>query len=134
MIDENLIMMSVGNAIESSGLFPRIAWPNNDADLALPHVVLELVPTLISDETLNQGNPVWVGFLQATVKTGLDQFDTEGVDMRQQLASLFPSGARFGLVDGTVILVTRHPQPKPAYRDGPYYRLPLQIHLSSDTI
>lgn len=134
MIDENRIMQAVGGRIAGSGSFPRIAWANRDAAPALPYLALVLVPLRIDDDTLAQDAPVWVGLLQATIVSSLNDFDTNCWALRTLIAALFPSASKLALADGTSIRVTSHPQPQPSYRDGPNNRTPLQIKLSSEPL
>lgn len=134
MIDETLIIKALGEIIIASGLFPRIAWAGRNADQTLPYLSVSLVPVQIADQTLAQDNPIWTGFLEAQIVTGLDQFETAGITLRRQLAGLFQSGDRLLLDDGVIMMIKGHPQPKTPYRDGPNQRMPLQINLTSDTV
>lgn len=134
MIDENEILLAVGQIITGSAIFPRIVWANKDSIPERPYLALSLVPVQVTDDTLGLSLPVWSGFLSATVVTGLDEYDTAGKALLKQLGDLFPGASRIAMATGQQLLVSAHPQPLPPYRDGADYRLPIRIPLRTDSL
>lgn len=132
MIDQSDILRVCGETLMGGGI-ARIAWPNANALPAKPYVVLELRPRDIEDRTLEQTAPVWSGTLVVTIVTALDKFDTEAQALARTIAEMFPSASRLFLPYGDHILVAKHPSVAGSgYRDGPDWRLPVNIALRSE--
>lgn len=112
---------------------PRVVWENDDeaGGGSKPYLVVQMVRTGRQNLDIAGGAGTFSqGFVQITAVTELGKWATEAENMADNIAAHFPKALRLVVAGGTVV-VTSAPDIKTAFRDGPDWRLPVQIEYTA---
>ena len=122
------IQKVLGQRLAATPNIGTIVWPNKDASLPeRPYIVVDFVTTSREDDTLAGTATVETGFAMISVVSDLNTFATEGLTLAQTIADRFPKALRLPIT-GATVLITKPSEIKQAYRDGVYWRTPVQVN------
>jgi hypothetical protein len=110
----------------------RIAWPNKDADLALPYVEFLHAPVSLEDNTLDSTGKRRVGLALLTVVSREDQFSTEANGIVAAIEAQFPRGLRLSVIGKGDVLIRRWPEAVAPFQDGTHWRQPVRISYETE--
>lgn len=126
-MDEADISQTLGQRLAGMTDCPPIAWENKDASPARPYLAVEMVRVSRRAPGLSGGAVIARGFMQVTVVTAVDKWAYPAERLAQQVADRFPKALRLAGPSGGYVTVTEAPDIKQGYRDGPDWRVPVQI-------
>jgi len=131
MISEGDIADALGQHLESmTDVFP-IVWENRDAEIPKPpYLVVEMVRLPPTDPTLNGEGTIHRGFMQVSVVGKLHEWARPNERQADLIAARFRKSRKLA-VSGGKITINRPPFVGQGYRDGPKWRLPVQIHYEA---
>lgn len=108
-----------------------VVWENKDAEPAKPYLVFEIIPTETTDQTIAGGSPRHVGYVQVSVVSDTDKFNTPGLGLADAVALRFPYGLRLTAGTGQ-ITITKPPHVQRGYHDGINWRVPVRIDYQAN--
>jgi len=128
-MNETDISAALGKHLAALGGVPAIVWENKDKpdSVKRPYVQIQMVRVSRRSMDLAGGGGITArGFLQVTVVTDIDQFSTPAETIADSIAAHFRKGVKLTENGGTVTIMDA-PNVLPGLRDGPDWRVPVQI-------
>ena len=127
MISEADISVALQQRLTGILGLPPIAFENKDFTDTRPYVAVEIVPTSRTDRTLSGGHIESRGFMQINIVREIDEWAEPALRLADTIMAHFPKGLRLAVAFGEIV-ITKPPEIKQGYRDGPNWRLPVHIH------
>jgi len=128
MIRTSAIANALGQRLMTLDPALPVAWPNKDlpAGTAHPYLVFDLVPVSRTDDTTTADAPITRGFVQIAVMTKINSFASQGMNIAEDVAALFPNGRKEAITGGTLETGQAKVEDD-GYPDGPHWRTPVRI-------
>ena len=116
----------LGQRLSAPAVIGAVIWENQEVQPVPPYLVLEVVRTDTTDDTLGGGAAVHSGFMQISVVCETNKFSTAALNIADDVADRFPYGLRLPVGSGE-ILITKPPSIKQGYPDGIHWRVPVRV-------
>ena len=113
--------------LAGGGLTWPIAWPNQNAPGTVPFIVVDVVPTGRTDDTLDGVATIASGFVMAKVVVA-EGTSTDAANRKaQSIADLFPMGLRLAVTGGGEICIMKPSEPLQGFPANQKWHKPVRI-------
>lgn len=127
-MNEADISQTLGQHLANMTDCPTIVWENKDATPDRPYLVVQMVRVSRKSPGLNGGGEISKGFMQVTIVADVDKWAFPAERLAQDISDRFPKALRLPGPSGGKVTVTESADIKTGFRDGPDWRLPVQIN------
>ena len=110
--------------------FTKVVPPNCDSFPQKPYLLIDVMPIRRFNRSLSGGIEQSEGICQITLVSETDEDELASLKKaNSEIVVLYPYGLRMG----NEVLVTKPPDVKNGYRDGPDWRTPIHIEYLAHT-
>lgn len=131
MIPEADVSQALGEHLAGMTDCPPIAWENRDFTPERPYLVVQMVRVSRRSPDLNGSGGTYArGYMQVTVVSDVDVWANAAERLADAIAARFPKALRLTAAGGKVT-ITDAADVKQGFRDGPNWRLAVQVPYSA---